>query len=384
MHMYYRYFGLTLALALLSTLGAGCDILGSEDEPKADDVIIVGTQVGNDFQERGEFGLSATPLDEGGNSILSEEVDAEVDIEDSGSSSTASAKSQIEASVTVNRVNEPSGDPLAVSLNFDASGSLDGSDPDEIRKEGGKAFIDELESIGRDYEAAVFEYSTSSSSCTPTSVPPFDCSYLWQDFTNDAVALKDSIDQVRDDGGTPTYGSLLEVLKYSEAERTKENYEKAVILFSDGKPNDANIDARRDSVCNEVIPETDSPVWAIGLGSGNDHPEEPDTDPAAVREMNRLASCSDQGGAYIGINPDPDSAEQSIRDRFSRFATASARGSITFDVEITSGLDQLQAGNTVQGTLRVTSGGETVEGSFSFRVPEASNTSKAFHYSRHN
>lgn len=385
MLMQYRYLGFTLLLALLTTLGVGCDILGSDDsKPKADEVVIVGTQVGNDFQETGEFGLSATPLDKKGNSILSKNINAEVEVQETGSSSSAStksqsARSQIEASVTVKRVNEPTGNPLAVSLNFDASGSLDGSDPDEIRKEGGKAFVDELESTQREYEAAVFEYSGA---CTP-SVSPFDCSILWQDFTNDADSLKNAIDEVGDSGGTPTYGSLLEVLEYSEVERPKGNYEKAIVLFSDGIPNDRNITARRDSVCNTVIPANDSPVWAIGLGAGNDHPDEPNTDPEAVREMNRLAACSDEGGAYIGINPDPDSAEQSIRDRFAGFATASAKGSIAFNVEITSGLDQLEAGDTVEGILRVKSGGKTVEGSFSLRVPEADNSAEAFRYVRH-
>lgn len=380
---YYRYLGLGLAFALLTTFGAGCDLLGSgDDEPAADEVVVVGTQVGNDFQETGEFGLSATPLDKGGSSILSENVNAEVDVAHSDTSTgTASAKSHFEATVSVNHVNEPSDDPLAVTLDFDASGSLAGNDPDEIRKEGGKAFIDELEDIGREYEASVFEYSTDLfSSCIPNPQEPFDCSYMWQDFTNDATALKDSIEQVRASGSTPTYGSLLEVLGYSEAERPKEDYEKAVILFSDGIPNDDNLEARRDSVCNDEIPDKESPVWAIGLGPGNDHPEEDATDPAAVREMNRLASCSDQGGAYIGINPDPDSAEQSIQDRFAGFATASAQGSITFNVEITSGLDEFEAGDTVQGILRVTSGGETVKGSFSFRVPETDKSPKAFHY----
>lgn len=383
MNRYYRYIGFGLTFALLATFGVGCDLLGGDDEPEADDVVVVGTNVGDDFQETGEFGLSATPLDKGGSSILSENVDAQVEIDDpEDSTSSSSAKASIEARVTVNRVNQPSNDPLAVSLVFDASGSLASNDPDGLRKEGGKAFVDELESIGREYEAAVFEYSTDLfSSCVPDPQAPFDCSYLWQDFTNDAVALKDSIDQVRASGSTPTYGSLLEVLGYSEAERPKADYEKAIILFSDGQPNDDNLAARRDSVCNVEIPEKESPVWAIGLGAGNDHPDEDNTDPTAVREMNRLASCSDQGGAYVGINPDPDSAEQSIRDRFSGFATASAQGSITFNVEITSGLSQLQAGDTVRGKLSVTSGGQTVKGSFSFRVPASNSSSSAFHYS---
>lgn len=379
MNTSYRYFGWGLTLALLVTFVAGCDILGSDDdEPAADDVVIVGTQVGDDFQETGEFGLSATPLDEGGSSILSEDVDAEVDIEHpEESTSSATAKSHIGASVGVNRVNQPSNDPLAVSLDFDASGSLIFSDPDSIRIDGGKAFIDELERIGRDYEASVFEYSGS---CTPDPQRPFSCSDLWHDFSDDAISLKDSIEFITAGGGTPTYGSLLEVLGYSETERPKASYEKAIVLFSDGQPNDANFFTRRDSVCNVEIPDKESPVWAVGLGPGSDHPDA-NTDPDAVREMNRLASCSNQGGAYIGIHPDPDSARQSIEDSFSGFATASAQGSITFNVQIDSGLEDFDAGDTVRGRLRVTSGGNTVEGPFSFRVPEADNTSSAFHYS---
>ncbi len=288
-------------------------------------------------------------------------------------------KSHITTSVEIKRVNDPSNNPLAASLVFDASGSLVGADPDSIRIDGGKAFIDELRSIGRDYEAAVFEYSSALfSSCTPTPNPPFGCSFMWHDFSDNAEALKDSIENVRASGGTPTYGSLLEVLGYSEAQRPKDNYEKAIVLFSDGYPNPSDLRARRDTVCNVEIPEKESPVWTVGLGPGNDHPDEPNTDPNAVNEMNRLASCSDQGGAYVGI--DPNNPRESIEDSFSGFATASAQGSITFNVQIIDGLDEFKAGDTVEGTLRVESGGQTVEGPFSFRVPESDNSAEAFHY----
>ena len=367
-------------MLLLFVFASGCDLFGSDDKgsPTADEVVVIGTQVGSDFQTTGEFGVSATPLDKGGNSILSEDVKAEVEIEDPSSSKTLStAKSQIAASVEIGWIDEPSDDPLAISINYDASGSLNSYDePQRNRVEGAKAFVDALERIGREYEAAVFEYAGS---CAPDSQPPFSCSDMWLDFSNNPDSLKSAVEQVTAGGGTPTYGSMLEVLGYSEAVRPKADYEKVVVLFSDGQPNDYNLEARRDSVCNVELPDKETSVWAIGLGPGNDHPDETATDPEAVREMNRLTACSNEGGAYIGI--DPNSPRQSIQDRFQGFATGAAQGSISFDVEITEGLDQFQAGDTVQGTLRVKSGGSTVEGDFSFRVPEADKSSEAFHYS---
>lgn len=369
----------TFLSASIALIFSGCDLFGlldSDDSPKASEVVVVGTQVGSDFQQNGEFGLSATPLDPDSSAILSEDIDAEVNIEHPNTSgNSATVEGHIDAIVDPDETNEPSEKPLAVSVNFDASGSLDDHDePERHRVDGGKAFIDVLEKSDAEYEAAIFEYSGS---CIPDP-SSFQCTDILQGFTGDPIQLKSSIEQIGSFGDTPTYGSLLEVLEYSESVRPSAEHEKIVLLFSDGQPNDDNLEGRRQAVCEEAdSSRKDSPIFAVGLGPGSDLDDD-FVDPDAVEEMNRIANCSD--GTYNGI--DPEAPRQSALKNFSAVGTASSKGFVRFNVTITSGLEDFGAGDVLNGTLKVTSGGGSAEGTFSFRVPAVDNSSDAFHYSK--
>jgi len=351
-------------------------LLGSDNSPKVSEVVVVGTQVGADFQENGEFGLSATPLESDGSSILSQDVEAEVNIEHPNTSnSSASVEGHISAIIEPEKTTEPSGKPLAASVNFDASGSLDDHDePERYRVEGGKAFVDVLERSDAEYEAAIFEYSGT---CIPDP-SSFQCTNMLQDFTGDPTQLKSSIEQVGSSGDTPTYGSLIEILDYSETERPNAEYEKIILLFSDGYPNDNSLEERRQAVCTEAnSSQKDSPIFAVGLGPGSDLDDDY-VDPEAVEEMNRIANCSN--GTYNGI--DPESPRESALENFSAVGTASSKGFVRFTVTVTSGLEEFEPGDVLNGTLEVRSGGQSAEGNFSFRVPAVDNSPDAFHYSK--
>jgi len=372
----FRFSTWAVVVFAILIVSTSCDLFGSEDSPKAENIVVIGTQVGSDFQRVGEFGLSATPLDPDSNAILSENVNAEVNIKHPNSSnSSASVEGHIDAVIDSGKTQEPSGNPLVASLDFDASGSLDDHDePERDRVDGGKAFIDVLESSDTEYEAAIFEYSGD---CVPDP-DDFSCTRLLQEFTSDPVRLRSSIEQVGASGDTPTYGSLFEVLEYSESARPSADYEKAILLFSDGLPNDNNLQDRREAVCREAAPSRkDSPIFAVGLGPGSDL-DSRYVDPDAVEEMNRIANCS--GGTYNGI--DPATPRQSAVGNFSAVGTASSKGFVRFSVRITSGLEDFETGDILRGTLRVTSGGESAESSFSFRVPAEDMSANAFHYSR--
>jgi len=364
-----RSLSVVLSFSLVTLLFVGCDLFGDDNsEPSVDAVVVVGTQVGTDFLNTGQFGLSATPLDDNEDSILNSDVGVEVSIQTPVS---VSPESEFE------NIDEPSGNPLAVPIDFDESGSLSSTDPDRDRVEGGKEFVDELERQGIDYESSVLGYSGS---CTPADSPSgagdFRCSRLIQGFTDSPSELKNAVEQVAADGGTPTYGALLEALEYSENQRSTSSFEKSIVLFSDGQPNDDNLQARKKEVCSEAVPtQKDSPIFAVGLGPGSDQSNS--TDEAAVQEMNEIANCSN--GAYTGI--DPNNPRQSARDIFSDFGIAVSKGTVILTVTVNSNLDDFDEGDMVEGTLTIESGGATAESDFSFRVPAANTSSEAFHYS---
>jgi hypothetical protein len=74
----------------------------------------------------------------------------------------------------------------------------------------------------------------------------------------------------------------------------------------------------------------------------------------------------------------PDSLQ--VEQAFTAAATGSSQGSINYGVEITKGLSELQTGDTIRGTLTVTSGGSSSSGTFTFTVPASSSTSRSYKY----
>ncbi len=352
------------ALVVLALVLAGCDS-NDDDEQTVDEVVIVGTQVEDTFLQTGQFGLSATPLDVDGGSILRDDLDAEVELEtDDGS---GSLEVVLTATVNVGNVNQPSADPLAVSVNIDGSGSMNSNDPGEARIAGAKSFVNVLDQRATSWETAMFEYRGSPNQA-PDGTQFFDVELL-EDFTDNVTALESAADQVSASGGTPTYESLAEILVYSEGQKPFSSFRKAIVLLSDGQPNST---ALRDSVCNDAT-RKESPIYAIGLGPASDIDRFPSQN--AIDEMRTIANCTN--GAYAGIDPaDIDSSTTVI---YNGIATATSLGNVVFNVQVQdSDLSQLAPpGTRINGTLTITSGGQTAGGNFAFTVPSPSNPLQA-------
>jgi hypothetical protein len=364
MHVIAKYNYLTLFVlgALLVVVGVGCDSSGSSGggDVEVKSVAVTGTQVPSDFQTNGEFGVSATPLDGGGNGIISKNLKAEVTIERNPSTTSVKQSQPIVASVVVNSTSGPSGDPLAVPIVLDGSGSMGGNDPNRLRVDGANAFIDELDGGGGNFQAAVFEFPGFNS-----SDPDFSNTDFFAGFTSDVDSLKKGTAKAEASGLTPMYGSLAEILAYAEAEKPKASFRKAIVLLADGQPSSSGV--TRDSVCTSAN-EKNTPIFGIGLGPASDLADFPD--PGAIAEMRGISDCT--GGAYQGLS---EGALDAIQQAFAAAATGSAQGSVNFGVKIESGLSQFVAGDIVKGILKITSGGSSADGTFTFRVPDASTSS---------
>lgn len=336
---------LACLIAAISFTVAGCDS-GDEDEPTLEEILLIGTIINSDFLATGDFQLVATPLDETGAGILSANVAPEVviDVVNDEPSQGILAQSQVSG------INAPSDNTLAVAISLDNSGSMASTDPNRTRVDGAIAFVNTLEATGTPYEAGVFTFGGPRT-------PPFSVTALLQDYTDNADSLRAAIEQVGASGGTPTYGSLIEVLNYSEEVRPTALNERAIVLLSDGQPGDTHL---RPEAC-QLADSLDSPVYAIGLGPASDL--SPNPSPSAVEEMRQIASCS--GGAYAGI---VEGDVSSVTDIYSSIGTATVQGSLTISVHLEN-YDVLEANDIVEGLLRLSSGGGESEAHFRFRVP---------------
>jgi hypothetical protein len=226
---------------------------------------------------------------------------------------------------------------------------------------GAKSFVRVLDQRASAWEAAMFQYRGTPNQA-PDSTQFFDVELL-EDFTDDVTALQNAADEVEDSGGTPTYGSLAEILTYSEAQKPFSSFRKAIVLLSDGEPGDEFL---REDVC-EQADSLDSPIYSIGLGPASDISQSPSQ--SAIDEMRAIANCTN--GAYAGIDPtDVDSSTAVI---YNAIATATSLGNVVFNVQVQDpNLSQLAPpGTRINGTLTITSGGQTASGNFAFTVPAA-------------
>ena len=329
---------ITTILTILFLSLSGCDLFGRGDgEEPIETVILVGTNIPEDFRSTNTFSLTAVPLSETGNGLLDAEMRAEV---------TIAAPIMAGSKVDLAKRNRPSGRPLAISLDIDASGSTSSTDPTKARLSGAKSFINVLLNSRNDFETAVFEYSRNSAR-------------LLQDFTEDVDSLGIAIDRIGSFGDTPTYRSLLQIMDYMNIEKPGAQFERAIVLLSDGQPGDIRL---RSEMCAKANVD-EIPVYSIGLGPASDIDR---NIPTAVNEMRAIAECT--GAAYAGI--DPANIDESAKLIFDNIGFATTRGSVVFNVELDAGIvADISQGAIVSGTLTIDSGGNTASADFSFRAP---------------
>ncbi|MFC2089103.1 VWA domain-containing protein, partial [Calditrichota bacterium] len=337
-------FVLILAIIFLNNCNESKKSPTESNLPEVDQVVVVGTQVAENFLNTGMFALSAIPLDNQGAAILSNQVTAQVAINEPFG---------VTANVNIDQVVNPSGKPLAIALNIDGSGSMDWNDPNGLRKSGAKFFVDVLEASGYPYEAAVFEFPGFS------NYNFINCQ-LHQDFINNPDTLKNAINWIGDSGGTPTYESLIEILNYVDTTRALTNYDRAIVLLSDGEPNSTYL---QDSTCS-LANSLEIPIFTIGLGPASDL-DSLNMSVTAVENMRYIANCT--GGVYAGISPVDTSSASAI---YGSMANATSQGSIIFNVQLSgTGFNGLSSGDLISGIITILSSGANAVASFSFVVP---------------
>ncbi len=317
---------------------SACSLFGEEALPEIKEVVIVGTEVPSDFSTTQRFFLRVIPIDENKEAYLSNELLPIVSLQNLASVTT---------STVISEIIEPSGKPLAVALDIDASGSMSTTDRSNSRLKGAKAFVNVLSTNAPGFSATVYEYSGSSAN-------------KLQGFTNNVDSLNRAIDMIGSNGGTPTYISIQQILAVLENDKPADQFERAIVLLSDGQPNNSDL---RSETCRKAT-EAKVPVFSIGLGPASDILT---SGGGAIEEMRAIASCS--GGTYAGI--DPSNVDSSAVVIFNNIGLATALGSVTLTVQL-GNVDtaSLPTGTIVQGELVISNGkSDSLPASFTFRVP---------------
>lgn len=318
---------------------------GPQMEPLAatSSVIVTGTSVDDNFLQSGQLTLTAIPLDDNGTAILSNDLTVEI---------TISEPRNIDVAVSIENINAPSNLPKVAAVSIDGSGSMANTDPQRMRVEGARNFVDFLEMSGQNYEVAAFSFRGQ-----PDFRNFFDTQLL-HDFSSEAPRLKNAFNQIDASGNTPTYESLLEVIPYLDSNRVAMQYDRSIVLFSDGAPTTFS---DKDAVC-DLIRSLNLPVYCIGLGPASDI-----SIMATALAVNNLRDIANSGGgAYYGL---PDNDSRSITEAFENIASSIISGNIKLSAAFSGpGFDALRSGSTVSGVVTISSTGGFASAPFEFGV----------------
>lgn len=326
--------GGALAVGLVALAAVGC---GDEDlAPEVNEAFIVGITPHDDFRQSGLVDFSILPKDAVGQAIIDSGLVVRVGV---------GQPAGLTASTQTTRTRSPqAGQGLAAALNLDSSGSMGSNDPQMLRKEAARQFIDQLASGD---PVAVFDFGAGDTS-------PFEDTRLLSDFTTDHAQAKQAVDQVKASGGTPMYASIVEVLDFFDKAFAAGSRNRALLVLGDGKPSSKS---SLDEAC-KAAKRTGIPINTVGFGPAAD--SSPKADSKAVQVLRALASCS--GGAYAGVVE-----ATGLNDTFNKLGQASKSGSVVVTARFSPVPDQ---GASVGGALDIGNGAQQgVSVRYSFVAP---------------
>ncbi len=148
--------------------------------------------------------------------------------------------------------------PFAIGILLDSSGSMSSNDPGRLRVEGARGYVELLSGLQPGSRFAVGDFGAGADN-------GFSVTRLLADFTTDRDVLDAAISRTTASGGTPLFDSLYEMIQFVDDEVSDDDYERAMLLLSDGKPNDTNL--RQD--CIDYANDNHIPVNTVALVSGD-------------------------------------------------------------------------------------------------------------------
>jgi hypothetical protein len=312
----------------------GCDRVQSIiGDLSPSDAVVNGYTVerGADGNPTGNVALNVSALDSAGEPIAgqlsnpSATVDSVTPLSGFGPAQRYTATATITVDITVQEV-------ISAVLDMDRSGSMRLNDPERLRVDAAKRF---LERITPEDRIAVMEF--------PGQSPGFRASTLLQDFTSDKALLEAALDRVGQRGNTPIWDSFLDTLDLHAADEGGQGASRVVLLFTDGEREGGKVDF--NEALGAVL-ESDIRVFTIGLG-------------AAIDTAELQALAAETGGTFSNVQ----NAEQ-LEDLFNRaFNAIRASGTITLNISPIP-----PPGSVVRGTLSFTVNGENFSVPYLFTI----------------
>jgi hypothetical protein len=262
------------------------------------------------------------------------------------------APAQISTSVVSQNVTTPDSRPVAIAIDFDDSGSMAANDPSNRRVLAGRQFAGALLAQNGANQISAFDFGMGSGRVTPG----FYRTRKIDDWTSDSTQFIGALDSVQTIQGGSSYifGSAKEVAIWIDSTRSATSYRRAVMLMTDGRPDDPTVEDALISIGQQ----TGVPVYAVGLGPAASGSAAADT--SAVQSLERLSD--ETGGLYSSAV-----SASAIQPVLQAFAASTSGGTLLVRVHLSA---LPAAGTAISGTVKLsnlTLG--SVHGPWSFSAP---------------
>lgn len=243
-----------------------------EPSAPADPAVLTATSplIGKDFATSGTFELG----------LMGDMIDAAIK---QGGALTIEAKFTSHPSTAVALVTQQTAPAICrkkrgeiyVAMDFDGSGSMADSDPAFERVDAGEAFIDAFFAEVPFAQIGLFDFFDSSPAHTGIGPlvdlnypnPGFEATRLLWPWSSDVNDLKNALTQLANDGETPMYESLYELMEYIGAGVGQSTPNLSILLLADGQPNGSQ------KTIDDVIQLSKSagiPICPVGLGPASE------------------------------------------------------------------------------------------------------------------
>lgn len=323
-----KIHGFAILALLTATVLIGCSSSsGSQDDlPAVSKVQVLNSSADKDYATTGGFKVALLALDASQNSIVSS------DLEVSGSATPRAAIALTTSNIET-KTPADSSLPWSVAIDIDSSGSMSSTDPTRLRVTAAKSYADLILQANAKSQLAVYDFGSGNTS-------GFVATRLLQDYTADKTLLAAGIDQCTDNGDTPLYESIYELLGNVNAKINNNNFQRAIMLLSDGGD---NASSHTGTETYALATKYGIPINTVALGYDSD----------VLKEL-----AANTNGVYAKAESAAD-----LTTMFQSVALGSTQGYVIVSLNFPKNAIPVDESDI---TLSVTSGGVTKETTFTF------------------
>ena len=308
---------LVIVLLLPVFMFAGCGIFA----PEVDDVVVLSAVFDEDFDSNGIITLNIVPIDVNGDlgdvrSVTAvatytntdyDEVDEDLDVDK-------------EDTVNV----DSSSLPWAIAVDIDSSGSMSSNDPDDLRIDATKLFVDNILEYDSTSEFNIYDFGAGTTTGFSYS------RQLTDDWTSDETVIDAAVDMVVASGLTPLFDSVYEIIQAFNSEKSASSYQRAMLVLSDGSPNDY---VYQQDVYDYAVANT-IPINTVSLGTGSY------TD--TMREL-----AEETGGIYASAED-----AEALQDAFEGLSLGTSEGYLVYTLTFRNP-DEILSGSEISIEIEI-------------------------------